>query len=289
MDIQRKASDVQRKASSPISGFPGLYGLGIESRLKTGQIFDLLESVNTFMRKAWEATRMQKVLDVLTFVGVMHNVSMLSRNVGETFLEVVGQGIQAVGIRDEENQIIDVNEVVRSNVEGLLKNVLGVARYNGISENWNKANRIISSASAVIWTIRSISDSTQDLMEWVAENTGKIGNALKRWRVVGENAYPEMSERAKAQHRMRSRFDKVTGAAENAEDRISVFGQATSNVIEIQQETNELAENFGQFKESVVNGFPDPWLPNAPLQEKESQDKAASLAPEINVSDSQKG
>jgi hypothetical protein len=289
MDIQTKATDTQQRASNPVSGFPGLYGIGIESRVKLGQTFDLLGNVNQFMRKAWEMTRMQKILDVLTFVGVMHNVSMLSRDVGETFLEVVGQGLQAIGIRDEENQVIDVNEVVGQNVEGLLKNILGVERYNGINEAWNKANRIISSASAIIWTVRSIADASQDLMEWIGENTGRIGNALKRWRVVGEDAYPDMSESAKAQHRMRSRFNKFTGAAENAEDRISVFGQATSNVIEIQEETNELAQNFGQFRESVVNGIPDPWADNAPVKEANDQAKADSLAPNIEVSDSQKG
>jgi hypothetical protein len=289
MDIQNKATDVQEKASNPVSGFPGLYGIGIESRLKLGQTFTLMESVNQFMRKAWETTRIQKVLDLLTFIGVMHNVAMLSRNVGETFLEVVGQGLQAVGIRDEENNVIDVNEVVGDNVEGLLKNVLGVERYNGVSEAWNKANRIISTASAVIWSVRSIADAGQDLMEWTAENTGRIGNALKRWRVVGEDAYPDMSESAKAQHRMRNRFDKVTGALDNAEDRISVFGQATSGVIEIQEETNELAQNFGQFRESVINGVPDPWADNVPIKEANDEDKANSLAPNIEVSDSQKG
>jgi hypothetical protein len=289
VDIQNKATDVQVQASNPVSGFPGLYGIGIESRLKLGETFTLLGSVNTFMQKAWEMTRMQKVLDVLTFIGVMHNVSMLSRNVGETFLEVVGQGIQAVGIRDEKDQVIDVNEVIKTNVEGLLKNLLGVERYNGISETWNKANRIISSASAVIWTVRSLADSGHDLMEWVAENTGRVGNALKRWRVVGENAYPDMSEHAQAQNRMRTRFDKVTGAAENLEDRLSVYGQATSGVIEFEEETSELAQNFGHFRESVINGVPDPWANNAPVKAANDQEKANSLAPDVPVSDSQKG
>lgn len=248
-----------------------------------------LATMQAFAAKAWQSTRLGKVLELLTFVGVMHNVSMLSRNVGETFLEVVGQGIQAVGIRDETNQVIDVNEVVSSNVEGLLKNVLGVETYAGVSEAWNKANRIISSASAVIWSIRSISDAGQDLMEWVGENTGRMGNALKRWRVVGENAYPDMSERPQAHHRLRTRFSKAGELLDNTEDRLSVFGQATSSVIELQDELGESGQNFGRFKDSVVAGIPDPWVDNIPVFESNAQDKADSLAPNIEVSDSQKG
>lgn len=248
-----------------------------------------MATMQAFAAKAWAATRMQKVLDVLTFVAIMHNVSMLSRNVGQTFLELVGQGVQAVGIRDEENNVIDINEVVSDSVEGLLKNILGLERYEGISETWNKANRIISSASAVIWTVRSMADAGQDLMEWVGENTGRVGNALKRWRVVGENAYPDMSERAQSAHRMRSRFSKLTGAAENIEDRLSTYSQATSTVIEFQEESSELLQNYGTFRESIINGVPDPWTDNVPVKEANAQDKANSLAPSINVSDSQQG
>lgn len=175
-DIQAKATDTNTKANNPVSGFPGLYGIGIESRVKLGETFTLLQTVNNFMRTAWRATRMDKVLNVLTFIGVMHNVSMLSRDVGDTFFQLISQALQAAGIRNEEDQVIDVGEVVGDTVENFLKGVLGEERYHGINEAWNKANRIISSASAIIWTVRSIADSSLDLMEWIGENTGRIPN-----------------------------------------------------------------------------------------------------------------
>lgn len=248
-----------------------------------------LQKMQAFAEKAWKATQMQKVLDVLTFIGVMHNVSMLSRNVGETFLEVVGQGIQAAGVRDEEGNVLDVPEIVGDATESFLRRVLGSDRYDGINEAWNKANRIISSASAVIWTVRSIADASQDLMEWIGENTGKIGNALKRYGVVGERSYPWMSENPQTQHRMRTRFSKLTGALEATEDRISVYGQATSTVIELQEELGEAEYNFGQLRESVVNGIPDPWADNNPVKTFFDDNKAASEAPDIDPASTQKG
>lgn len=232
---------------------------------------------------------MDKVLNLLTFIGVMHNVSMLSRDVGETFLQLVSQALQAVGIRDEEDNLIDVQEVVGDSIEMLLRRVFGNAIYEGVGEAWNKANRIISSASAIIWTVRSIADSSLDLMEWIGENTGRIGNALKRWGVVGERSYPWMSESAQAQSRFRNRFSKVTDALENAEDRISVFTQATSNVIEIQEETAELGENWQRFRDSVENGIPDPWADNAPVQTSYDDSKAISDGPDVPPSEAQKG
>jgi hypothetical protein len=282
-DIKSQLVRMESQHTNPVTGF---------AALQTGQagILTLLQNVNTFMRKAWEMTRMQKVLDVLTFIGVMHNVAMLSRDVGETFFQVVGQGIQAVGIRDEEGQILDVNEIVTGTIESMLRGILSDAVYEGVGDAWNRMNRIISSASAIIWTVRSIGDASLDLMEWVAENTGKIGNALKRWGVVGERDYPWMSERAQARNRIRTRFDRITGALDTAEDRISNVGIATSGVIEVEEEITELGENFGRFRESVVEGVPDPWADNIPIQEAADEAKAeAEALPDIPVADTQKG
>ncbi|MBD2425262.1 hypothetical protein [Phormidium sp. FACHB-1136] len=289
-DIQAKATDTNTKANNPVSGFPGLYGIGIESRVKLGETFTLLQTVNNFMRTAWRATRMDKVLNVLTFIGVMHNVSMLSRDVGDTFFQLISQALQAAGIRNEEDQVIDVGEVVGDTVENFLKGVLGEERYHGINEAWNKANRIIQSANAILWTVRSIADSSLDLMEWIGENTGRIGNALKRWGVVSERSYPWMSESARAQSRFRSRFSKVNDALENAEDRISVGMQATSLVIEIQDEVEESKENWMRFKDSVRDGIPDPWLDNSPVQEANATLKEyINNVPDVLPSEAQKG
>lgn len=288
-DIQAKATATQQQASNPTTGFTGLYGIGIESRVKLGETFTLLQTVNNFMQTAWRATRMDKVLNLLTFIGVMHNVGMLSRDVGSTFLQLVSQALQAVGIRDEEDNPINVEDVVGDSIEMLLRRVFGNAIYEGVGEAWNKANRIISSASAIIWTVRSIADSSLDLMEWIGENTGRIGNALKRWGVVGERSYPWMSESAQAQGRWRSRFSKVNDTLENAEDRLSVYMQATSTVIELQEETQELGEQWGNFRESVEEGIPDPWADNGPIADQYAADQAVSDGPDVPPAAAQKG
>lgn len=49
-DIQRKATDTQQRASNAVSGFPGLYGLAIESRTKLGQVYDNTEETKKRIR-----------------------------------------------------------------------------------------------------------------------------------------------------------------------------------------------------------------------------------------------
>lgn len=280
---QAQLARIEDNQNNPVSGF---------AALQVGQagILGLLQSVNTFMRKAWEMTRMQKVLDALTFIAVMHNVAMLSRNVGDTFFELISQALNVIGIEDENGSPLDVNGMVAGGIETFLRSVLGNDIYEGTRDTWNKASRILSSASMVIWTIRSIADTSLDLMEWIGENVSKIGNALKAWGVVGENAYRGrwMSERAEARNRLRSKFDRVTGALDATEERLETFTIATSAVIELQDETGELAENFGRFKDSVENGIPDPWVDNVPVATEQGNAKTVSQSPAVTATDAER-
>jgi hypothetical protein len=252
-----------------------------------GGIFAYLQRMQAFAEKAWEATRIQKVLDLLTFIAVLHNVSMLSRDIGETFFYLVAQGLDIVGIENEEGGPLDVGQIVGGTVNNFLISIFGEAFVEGARDSYRKANRIVQSASMVIWTVRSIQDSSLDLMEWIGENTGKIGNALKRFGVVGDRSYPWMAESAQARAQGRARFSKVTDALENAEDRLSSYSIATSNVLEIQQETQELGENWGRFKESL-NDIPDPWFNNQPVETAVAAETEASASPTITAADAER-
>jgi len=280
--IRSQLARIEGNQVNPVTGF---------AALQTGQV-GLLGVVNTlksFLEKAWETTRIQKVLNVLTFIAVMHNVAMLSRDVAETFGWVASQALQVVGIEDEEGNAIDVYSWFTGSIESLLVAMFGQELVNDARVTWQKANSIIRSASMIIWTMRGILDATQDLMEWVAENTGKIGNALKRFGVVGEKAYPWMSERAQARNRIRSRFEKVSGALENAEDKASSFSMATGSILEIQDETDQLTGQFVDFRESVLNGVPDPWDDNEPVDVVENQGDAISQSPPVSANDADRG
>ena len=280
------------KKLDQMSGTGAVAGQGANLAAQGASLAKILEKLNTmqqFAEKAWRATRIQKVLNVLTFVGVMHNVALLSRDVGETFGWVAGQALNVVGIEDEEGNTIDVYGWFTGSIETLLRGMLGDELYEDGRETWLKASAIVRSASMIIWTMRGIMDATQDLMEWVAENTGKIGNALKAFGVVGERAYPWMSERAQARNRIRARMSKVTGTLESTEDIASSFAMATGNVLEIQQEIGELEGQFSDFKGTVIEAIPDPWEDNSPVQEAFEQSKANSQSPDIASSDTSRG
>lgn len=254
-----------------------------------GGISGAVQRVDQFIRKAYEVARIDKVIQALTLVTVIHNAALLSRELGETLGELTSQMLAVIGIKDEEGNALDVNGLVGGAIEDWIVSIVGEDVYTGVKQNWLKANRIISSATNIIWTIRSISDGTQEVMEWIGENTGKIGNALKRWGVVGERAYPWMTERVRAQDAWRRKMGRILDGLEQAEDTASSLYAVTSEVREIQEEISELGEQRQAFQQAVSDALPSDRPDNAPVQTDFQADKTASQSPDVAFSDVSRG
>lgn len=258
-----------------------------------GAILAKLQTMQAFAAKAWENSRLNKLVNYLTMISVLHNSAMLSRDVGETIGDLTSNMLAAVGIKDEKGSAIDINELVGASVRNFVQRIVGVDVYNDVSTRWQKASRIISSASMIVYTVRGLHDTSKDVMEWTAENTGKIGNALKRFGVVGERAYPWMSERVKAQDAYRRKFQRVTDGLESLEDTASSLSQVTGDVREIQEEFAELQEQKTAFRELVSVKPPEETATaapeNVPIATAEEQAKTDNEAPEVALTDAIKG
>jgi len=285
-DIQTKTTNVQEQASNPVSGFPGLYGIGIESRVKLGQTFDLLGNVDQFAKKAWEATRIQKAINALTLMTTVHNAYYLSRDVSSTLGEMISLLLDTVGIDDEAGNPLDINTLVANKVKDAINAALGEKLATNIGNSLTKASRIYQSASNVIWTLRNLTDSTTDLLEIAANNTGKIGNALKLSRVVDALSYRPMSENYKAGDATRRKTQRILDGLEQADDTIGTLYAAVAGTREIQEEIGELGQAKTRLLEDIGTLPPRDDVPaNAPIQSASTEAKEASQAPNANPID----
>jgi hypothetical protein len=246
-----------------------------------------------FAEKAWKNTKLDKLINLLTLISVLHNAAMLSRDVGETIGELASNMLATVGIKDETGNQLDINELVGTSVRSFVQTIVGAEVYNDVSTTWKKASRIVSSAAMIAYTVRGLHDTSKDVMEWTAENTGKIGNALKRWGVVGERAYPWMSERVKAQDAYRRKFQRVVDGLESLEDTASSLSQVTGDVREIQEEFTELQQQKDAFK-TLVSVTPPADVPTSapesvPIANTETTATTASQSADVAIADAQTG
>jgi hypothetical protein len=254
-----------------------------------GGLSGALGRVQAFAETAWKATQMDKVLNLLTFVTSIHNAAMLSSNLGSTLSELTGLALQTIGIKDEKDNAIDVGSILGKTVEAAVKGVVGEEVYNGTKTTWNKLNRIVQTASQVIWTVRSMADSAREVSEWTAENTGKIGNALKKWGIVGENAYKWMPERITAQNKWSRQVDKFKEGVSGIDDAASSLTGALSEVRSIQEEANELKDQKTEFDKAIKEAIPKDRADNDKAKEKADQAKTVSQSPDVSATPREKG
>lgn len=237
--------------------------------------------------------RLQGFMNALTTITVIHNAAMLSRSLAETLGDLATNAFQTFapffGVPDETAQAFDLNEVLGKQTDEFMKSLLGEDVWTGTKQNWLKANRIISTATNIVWTVRSMADSTQQIAEWTAENTGKIGNALKRFRVVGENAYSWMPERVNGQSAFRNRIQKFLDGQENLEDAASSLNSTISEVRNVREEFNELKEQRENFDKAVEDAVPNSRPDNDATKNAAQASNAASKSPTLNLTDREKG
>ncbi|MBD1876253.1 hypothetical protein H6F75_22460 [Nodosilinea sp. FACHB-131] len=279
MDIQNKATDVQEKASNPVSGFPGLYGIGIESRVKLG-------NVDQFMRKAWETTRIQKAINALTLVTTLHNAYYLSRDVGSTLGEMISLLLDTVGIDDEAGNPLDINAMVGKKVKDVINAALGEKLATNIGNSLTKASRIYQSASNVIWSIRNITDSTTDLLEITANNTGKIGNSLRESKVVDALTMPRFSENHRAGDATRRKTQRILDGIEQVDDTVGTLYAAVATVRDVQEEVTAAGQAKNKLIEEIGTLAPRTDVPeNEPIKAAAAEADEASQAPNADPLD----
>lgn len=229
--------------------------------------------------------RFEKIVNLLTLITALHNAAMLSRSLASTLGEVASQLLNAVGIKDEEGQAIDVNETLSKSANDFMESLLGKSVWDGLQDNWKKANSIYQAGAQVIWSVRSLTDSMRDIAEWTASNTGRIGNALKKFRVVGENAYPWMNENVKAQGRWFQKIDAAKARIETYDEAASSFGGFLGAGIGAREEFEEAVEAKDRFTDLLEKGLPGLPKENEPVKDSAATAKAASQSPAIAPTD----
>lgn len=244
-----------------------------------------LGTMQAFAQKAWETTRLQKVIDVLTLATSLHNAYYLSQDVAATMGEMLTLVLETVGMKDEAGNPLDVNALVGKAIKDKLKEALGDKLYTSITNSLTRASRIYQSASNVIWNLRSIGDSTLDLLEIAANNTGKIGNALKLSKVVDALSYSHFSENYRAGDRTRRRVQDMLENIEQVDNTVGTLYATVASVRDIQEELQQTKQAKEQFLQDIGQLSPASTPENTPIKESSDDAAASSQSPNTQRSD----
>ena len=221
-----------------------------------------------------------RMMHVLNIALGVHNAVAVSRAVGQTFAYVVDSTAQAAGFQwtDSKGNQVSFDQVFKANAVGFIQKVVGVNLYNNLSSDFNKLLRVYQTGQNVAWAVRGIVDPIRAATDIITENTGKIGNALRRSGAVLENSYQIMPERATLQSATEKKVQTFTASVQDIGEGLENFGEITENVIEIQENTQQLQESSQAFDNEISTITAD----------KEAQNDAAktsSQSPQITLAD----
>jgi hypothetical protein len=233
----------------------------------TTSIKETGEKTKESLEKLSKRLKLPELINALTLIAVLHNAAMLSQSLVGSLGSIITEGLSIIGLKDEEGNSYDANEILGKQVNSFIVSILGEAVWKNLQTRWNAANRVYQAGANIISSVRSIGNSTQVIARYTAENTGRIGNALKKSGVISENSYNWMPERVTPQ------FAWIRGL-ENLNEGVSALGSTVSEVSSIQQELLNIQEQqkeFDKSKDEAVTG----------ITEEEKKSKEASKAPQL--------
>jgi hypothetical protein len=106
---------------------------------------------------------------------------------------------------------------VHFNNEAIGRRIFGVQNWEALKARWAATNRILSTGSTLLWSVRDLMDNTQTLAEIAAENSAKVGNALRRAGAIFDVGawFPENYSHRTILHRKLTNLTQFLGTEQN--------------------------------------------------------------------------
>ncbi|MBE9054168.1 hypothetical protein IQ243_28010 [Nostocales cyanobacterium LEGE 11386] len=183
--------------------------------------------------------QLDRALNLLTFAATVHNAIQLSSDIGQTLGQAIGNVLTLIGIKDDKNQPLNVNQIIGNSVENIIKGLVGADNYTSLRESWAKANRIYQATTNVVNSFQNLASTILNALEITAGRVGKIGNALRQAGEVLENAYGWMSPQPK--------FNRVTQTLESLQAGASTIQMVTQAPLDVIQASTEMTNASTEF------------------------------------------
>ena len=208
---------------------------------KATDIFDLIG-------RLWNNSLVDKAMQYITMITVIHNAAMLSRGIGDTLGSALDSGLQALGlqIKDKDGNAQGVTQIIGKSFEDLIKGIIGADNYTALTNTWLQANRVYQAGINLLSNIQNILDSTTAVAELTSNRVATLMNSLRNAGVVREDAYRSQTPNT-------TRFNAFMNKLENLEQGTSNVAAITGNIAATQQAVNELKSNRTEFENAINN------------------------------------
>jgi uncharacterized phage infection (PIP) family protein YhgE len=188
-------------------------------------------------------------------------------------------------IKDREGNDVDVKELMGDTFENGLSALIGAEKTEAFINGLKKSNRIIQTASNVLYDLQGLTDSVRSISQQTGEYVAKIGNALRRNRIVPddpEDSFNWMDEKMTPTSAFQKRIESISEDISNVTDFMGSLESVTSEVLSAKDQFESLKNNAKEFKTLVTEKEEEKTV-------KENESTTESQSPEIEFKSPKEG
>ena len=169
--------------------------------------------------RLWQMLQVDRILNILTYIAVIHNAMMLSNNILKTLFTIVDNISQSVGFKwtNEKGEDAGFGSLINEWTGNFIKSIFGEETFKNISKVWNAANRIYQAAANIAGLVQSIQQSILTALEVVGGSVARLANALRAAGQVFDRAYEWMNPNPNFDNALFRTLEKIQGVASNIE------------------------------------------------------------------------
>lgn len=225
---------------------------------------------------------LDRLLNIMTFAATVHNAVQLSNNIAVTLSAAIDNVVKIFGISDSDGNDFELSDFVGNSISNFIKSIVGEENFTSLNTAWLKANRIYQASSNVLNNLMNVNAVVTNALEIIGGYTGKIGNALRIWGVVGEKAYSWMNPQPSFDNKWVTKLQQLQENANTIQMVSQIPVDVTTSITEFNNSTTEMIKAIKQ-DPNTKDGV-DPGEAAKVKEERESA-KIASYVPAFDISD----
>lgn len=223
------------------------------------------------------------ILSVMTFAATVHNAALLSTDIVRSLIGTFDNMFNLLNIKGADGQSLQMSKLLSQSINDALVNMLGVKQVAEIKAKWVQYSTVYRASAAVLGTLSRIQQNTLSVIEVTGSYVGRIGNALRRYGAVGDDAYNWMSEQIAARS---VRYESLNNSLQNVSQASSDLNTVSASGVDTKDAIRTLDSDLDFLNKSLKEANPTKGEENTKVkQEEENRDKVASTSAPIKPED----
>ena len=221
---------------------------------KLGPLMSGVNGIGGFLGRLNTSLGVDRVINLVTTAGVIHNCMMLSSSISDTLFSTLDNVFAIPSlIKDPEGATVDSKEAFTKHLDGMFAGIFGAAEWTAIKNQWKAYSTIYNTGTQVFGNMRDIFDETSQIQEvtknWVAE----LGNGLQDEGLIGEDNWNVKDPKKSIKGKYFARLQRIADGLEQVENVAEDLEQITSSARNIVETANEIKENTTAISKAVTD------------------------------------